>query len=144
MSYCTQQDLVDRFGQAELVQLTDRTNKPATTIDADVVTRAIDDAASLVDGYLKKAYALPLSTVPGILTKISADIARYFLNGRAAEKGSPVDIAYRDALNWLANVANGVVILDSAGIAPAGSGASEVRTNEPERVFTADTMQDYI
>ena len=36
--YATQDDLIERFGETKLIQLTDRTNRPATTIDADVVT----------------------------------------------------------------------------------------------------------
>ena len=41
MTYATQQDLVDRFGNEELVQLTDRSNLPPSEIDATAVTRAL-------------------------------------------------------------------------------------------------------
>src|SRR6185437_2202042 len=44
VTYCVLQDLIDRFGNELLVQLTDRSNIPATTIDETVVDRAIGDA----------------------------------------------------------------------------------------------------
>lgn len=144
MTYCTQQDLIDRFGSEELVQRTDRTNIPPTTIDDTVVTRALGDAEAMVDGYLAKAYALPLVTVPPVLTKITADIARFYLWGEAADKDSPVERAYRDAQDWLQDVATGTVVLDNAGTEPESSGGNEVVTNDPERVFTACSMKDYI
>lgn len=144
MTYCTQQDLIDRFGALELVQLTDRTNKPASTIDPVVVDRHVQDATSLIDGYIGKAYSLPLATVPAALVKVSADIARYFLHGKAAEKDLPVERNYQQAIAWLRDVSRGLVIIENQGAEPVSAGGQEVRTNEPERPLSAGTMKGYI
>ena len=48
--YCTQADIEERFGQAELVQLTDRTR--TGQVDATTVARAITDASAEIEGYL--------------------------------------------------------------------------------------------
>ncbi len=141
--YATQQDLIDRFGQTELVQLTDRTNRPATTIDETVVGRALSDADELIDGYVAKLYALPLSSVPPRLTKIACDIARYYLHGKAAEKDDPVWRAYNDAITWLKDVAKGLVVLEADGVAPEQSGGGEVQITTPDRVFTRDSLRDF-
>jgi phage gp36-like protein len=140
MAYATQQDLIDRFGERELVQLTDRVNKPATTIDDVVVDRAIGDAEALADGYLAKAYALPLVAVPLVLTKVTCDVARYYLHGKAAEKDGPVLRAYAEATAWLRDVSRGLVVLDVGGEAAAPVGGGAVRTSGPERVFTRDSL----
>lgn len=141
MGYATLQDLVDRFGEDELIQLTDRTNRPASTIVAAVAQLHLDDADAIIDGYLAKLYTLPLSVVPGSVTKTACDLARYFLHGKAAEKDGAVATNYRNAVKWLESVATGVVVLDAAGVAPAAQGGSSVRVNEPDRVFSRDSLR---
>lgn len=141
MSYATKQDLIDRFGATELTQLTDRTNRPPTTIDDTVVERALADADALANGYLAKVYAMPLAAVPAVLTKVCADIARYYLHGKAADADSPVSVAYRDGVAWLKDVARGLVAIEAAGIEPAAAGGGTVKANPNGRVFTRDSLR---
>ena len=147
MSYATKQDMIDRFGERERVQLTDGTNVPVTTIDDTVVARHLADADGTVDGYVGKVYSLPLPAVPDMLRKIAADLARYYLHGKAAETDGAVHRAYRDAIAWLKDVSKGLVKLDLGGddagseVPQAGGGA--VHAKAPDRVFTRDSMRDY-
>jgi phage gp36-like protein len=142
MAYATRQDLVDRFGATELIQLTDRVNRPASTVDDTVVGRAIADAEALIDGYLAKRYALPLAEIPPILTRMACDIARFFLHGKAAEKDGPVDRANTAAISWLRDVSRGVVELEvGAGETPAPIGGGMVRTSASERVMRRDSLR---
>lgn len=144
MTYATKQDLIDRFGELELKQLTDRVNRPPTTIDVVVVDRALGDAAALIDGYLAKVYELPVVSTPPVLVKNAADIARYYLHGKAAEKDSPVTRAYNEAVAWLRDVSKGVVRLDlgdGSGTEPAAAGGGAIRANPSSRVFRRDTLR---
>jgi phage gp36-like protein len=112
MAYCTQQNMIDRFGEEELIQLTDRAG--AGTIDAAVVQQAIDDAGGEIDGYVSAAgHALPLDPVPRILTAYACDIARYRLYDDAATE--QVTRRYDDAIKFLRNLAQGVVSLGISG-----------------------------
>ncbi|MCR5855992.1 gp436 family protein [Mesorhizobium sp. J428] len=140
MTYAVKQDLIDRFGEKELRELTDRVNRPPTTIDDVVVGRALADADGLIDGYVGKRYALPLAEVPPMLTKTAADLARYFLHGKAADKDSPVTAAYNQAVAWLRDVSKGLVELGNGAIEPQAAGGGSVKTSRPNRVFTRDTM----
>lgn len=141
MSYATLQDLVDRYGERELVQLTDRTNRPPSSVDTSVVGRALGDATAIADGYVGKACALPLGEVPPALVKATADIARYYLHGKAAEKDGAVERAYLEARRWLADVARGLVQLDVGGVTPPQPGGGSVRTSGPARVFDRDSLR---
>lgn len=141
MTYATKQDLIDRFGELELKQLTDRTNRPPSAIDDTVVSRALGDADDLVNGYLAKAYALPIATPPGILTRMSADIARFYLHAGKADKESPVSRAYDQAVAWLKDVARGVVTIEADGVAPAQAGGGSVQANPSSRVFTRESLR---
>ncbi|RVA07642.1 DUF1320 domain-containing protein [Mesorhizobium sp. M7A.F.Ca.US.002.01.1.1] len=143
MSYAVKQDLIDRFGEKELRELTDRTNRPPTTIDDTVVGRAVNDATALIDGYIAKKYSLPLVTVPDILVKVAADLARYFLHGKAADKDSPVTAAYNQAVAWLKDVAKGLIELDDGGEAPEPAGGGAIKTSAPNRVFTRDSLKGF-
>lgn len=107
--YCTQSDLVIRFGQAELIQLTDTTG--SGQIDAAVVTQAIADAEAEIDAYLTARYSLPLASVPANLERLACDIARYRLY--ADRPTDLVDIHYRDAIRYLEQIGRGVIALAS-------------------------------
>ncbi|PZU43929.1 MAG: DUF1320 domain-containing protein [Microbacterium sp.] len=144
MAYATLQDLIDRFGEKELVQRTDRTNRPPTTIDATVAGEALEGASSLADGYLAKVFALPLPSTPRVLLDKVCDVARYFLRDQTADDKSAVARNYRDAIAWLRDVSTGVVKLDvGAGVAPEPAGGGAVRSTAGERVFTPDSLRNF-
>lgn len=108
MSYCTYDDLVNAFGKEEILQLTDRDRNRRQ--DNDVLEEAIAFAESLVDGYLRERYAVPLMNPPKNLVGIVTDIVRYRLyNEQPTEL---VVIRYEAAIQWLKDVARGLVRLD--------------------------------
>ena len=73
MSYANRQDLIDRFGQAEIDSL-----DPGAADDTFArVTTALADAAAEIDAVLAAAWDLPLPVGPWpLLTAIASDIAR--------------------------------------------------------------------
>jgi phage gp36-like protein len=142
MSYCTLQNLTDRYGAQLLIEISDRGERASDTVDEALISRAIADADALIDGYLKARYALPLAPVPPIVTDLSQSIAIYRAHARVADEKITAD--YKDALKILAQISSGVIKLDVAGVEPAASGAMEVCTNNPERPLSAATMKGYI
>ena len=98
MIYASLADMVERFGEQELIQSTDRDF--TGQINAQAVGRALADATACADGYLGRIYQLPLRgcavppTAPGIaltfvpppvLTRMVCDLARYYLCINVAE-----------------------------------------------------------
>jgi phage gp36-like protein len=141
MLYATQQDLIDRFGEDELIQLTDRADPPAGAIDAAVAARALDAAEAMIDGYVGVRYALPLAQVPPLLTGIACDLARYHLyTNQATETVS----ARRDqAVATLRDIAAGKLALpvgETETPAPASVG---VAIAGPGRVFSSDSLKGF-
>lgn len=129
MSYVTQADLEQRFGAAELAQLTDRVS--GQIIDDAVVERAIADAGAMVDGYLAGRYALPLATVPAAVTLVAADIARYLLWGdRVSDQ---VRKRYEDAVATLRAIAAGTFRLDGAQPIATAAGGNLAQVSAPSR-----------
>lgn len=146
MRYAEKQDLIDRFGRREIIQLTDRTNTPAATIDDTVVNRALDDAQGLIDSYIGKAYALPLAAVPAILVKLCADIARFYLRGgEGLDKDASERLAYNDAVAYLRDVSRGLIQPTDAtsGQPPAATAGGQMQASAPARVMSRDTLRGY-
>lgn len=142
MAYCTQDQLIERFGAATLIAATDREAEPTGTIDAAAVTRAIADTDAVIDGYVGVRYALPLSETPTIVVDLALTIAVYKLH--AAVAGEKITADYRDAIKQLRDIADGKIKLGVAGIESASSGGETVVTNEPERPFDNSTMKSWI
>ncbi|MFZ5538135.1 MAG: gp436 family protein [Pseudomonadota bacterium] len=138
--YATQQDLIDRFGETELAQLSDRAGSGA--IDPAVVARKLADAAAEIDSYLVGRYTLPLNPVPTVLVRLACDLARYHLyDDRATEQ---VAQRYRDAIRFLEQVAKGAVQL---GVVPDGTPAVPSAAPEfdaPPRVFDRKSLRDFL
>lgn len=138
--YGSLQAMVDRFGEKEMIQISDRTGL-ADGIDEAAVERALEDAGAEIDGYLAGRYKLPLATVPRVLVNVGCDIARYRLyDDRVTEQ---IQKRYDDAVKFLGNVASGKIGL-GLDVAQAPVQASGGPTLESaERVFSQDTLRDY-
>ena len=134
MPYATKQDMIDRFGEEELIQLTDRSN--AGVIDDQVLNRAIADADAEIDGYLGGRYALPLAIVPVSLGRIAADVTRYYLYEDAAT--DHVRQRYEDAVRFMRAVGEGKVSLgiDASGATAQQAGGASMTSGG--RIFTRD------
>jgi phage gp36-like protein len=131
MGYATQADMIARYGETELIQLTDDHAVPGM-IAAEVVASALADADAVIDSHLVGGgYTLPLATAYPILIKTACALARYSLY--RAERPEAVQADYADALGWLVNLARGTVSLPAAS-APAGV-ATATRTMVYDATF---------
>lgn len=138
MAYLSENDLTQRFGLDELLQLT-CADPQASVPDTAVLARAIADAEAEIDSYLAARYQLPLPSVPTVLTRVGCDIARYRLwNDRASDE---VRQRYEDARRLLEALAAGKVALGlpAADTQPAQSLAAAKSGNTPvfDRAGTA-------
>lgn len=138
--YASQQDLIDRFGQRELIELTDRADPPTGTIDAAVVAGALADAAEVINSYIGRRYDLPLAETPAVLRRVAADIARFYLH-----KDDPIEAArnaHAEALKWLKDLAEGRAVLDLAGEEAAPAEAT-VQIASQAKLFGRDKLDGF-
>lgn len=141
MTYASQQNLIDRFGADELIQLTDRTG--TDSIDAAVVGRALADAYAEINGYLSTRYTLPLSPVPAALEKLACDIARYQLFENAVT--DIVKERYDNAIRFLKDVAAGKVTLGvDSNNAQAATISNAVQMSSSTKVFSRGESGGFI
>lgn len=124
MSYAEVSHLVERFGEVEIRQLTDRAHQGE--IDPAIAERALDDATAEIDGYLAARYVLPLAHVPTVLVRLCADMARYYLyDDHAPEQ---VVMRFKAALDTLLRISRGDIDLgvSAGGEAPASADGAEM------------------
>lgn len=160
MTYATLQTMLERFGDEELIQRTDRHG--SGQLDVQVMARALADADAEVNSYLAVRYALPLAGVPTALARVAADVARY----RLYDDGVPETVRkrYEDAVALLKRMASGDVklVLDGDGqggtgtgtgsggtqvvpevVAASGASANAVSLRTPARQFGPERLQGY-
>ena len=141
MPYATRQGMIDRFGEEELIQLTDRATPPTDMIDDAVLDAALNDADAEINGYIQARYPLPLASVPLQISRVARDIARYYLYDDSVTE--TVENRYKEAIKTLEQIAKGVVHLglDPVGETTASSASPETSADAP--VFSPTTLGGY-
>lgn len=133
MAYATQTDMENRYGEQQLIELTDRADEPTGEVDAAIMAAALEDASALIDSYVGRRYQPPVSPVPVILRNVCCAIAYHELHrGRHADE---TRAAYDDALRTLANISNGTMVLDVAG-KESNSAAAQAVVDQADRQFS--------
>lgn len=110
MSYASRDDMVSRFDELEVIQLTDRDERSGRINDAKLAY-ALEDASAEMDTYLASRYRVPVKTHARFLAGLCCDIARYRLSGSGVCETDPVRVRYRDAIRFLERAAAGTTTL---------------------------------
>ena len=167
--YATATDLVTRFGIEELTQLTNREpyetitpemlqkglggedlsgytpeQQTAITAAVGVVTRALDDARAEIDSYLTGRFTLPLASVPRLLSRTAADMARYGLHENQVTE--TVRQRYKDATSFLKDVAAGRADLglDQQNQPVASKSRHGAGGSAADRTFSETTLGGFV
>lgn len=140
--FATKADMIARFGDREVIALTNRSN--TGTIDDAVLQGGLDTADGEISGYLASRYSLPMASVPRLLTGYACDIARYRLCGAAVQCTDDIEERYKMAVRFLEKVAMGQIALgvDATG-AVVNAGGNDIQVSAGVRRFDADTLTGY-
>ena len=140
MAYCTRQDLVDRIGEALLVELSDL-EREGQANEARIAA-AIADADAEIDSYARARYDVPLSPVPASVKAIAVDLVIYrLLAARGFDKASADEAVvdqHKAAIDWLQRLASGQVTLGVER--PAKDQGATVTA--ASRIFSRTSMED--
>lgn len=144
MPFATKPDMLARFGEREVIALTDRDNVGA--MDDAVLQQGLDDADAEISSYISGRYTLPFVSAPKPLVGYACDIARFRLTGGEVVCTDDIQTRYDYAIKFLRMVARGEITLgvDATGAPEGGVPAtSSVKTVAGRRRFNADTMEGY-
>jgi phage gp36-like protein len=143
--YVEQQGMIDRYGEAALIQLTDRGDPPIGAIDATVLAKALADAAELIHGYCRSGgYAVPFAApAPNAVAQWQAGIAYYFLHNAAAEVTEKLTKDFDRAVAQLKDVAKGVFKLEAAGVPAPAAQDETVLLDAPDREYSREKLEGF-
>lgn len=140
MDYALQSDMITRYGEQPLVELTDRNEPSEGVINTAVLQAALDDASSVIDTYIKRRYQLPLQTLPPALRQCCEAMAWFSLHrGRYTTEDRD---AYDDAIKFMKDVSNGIALLEVAGAEPPSAAAQAVEQNS-DRTFNKHKLKGF-
>lgn len=139
----TQQDLIKRFGEAELAKLSDRENYQV--IDEAVIATAIADAEGEVASYLRSANLVSVNALGNVIyrngAKLPSDLALHTCNiarYNLYENGvtETVQKRYDDAVKWLDKVKKDPTMLTGPVSEPVNtSGGISVMPNVMPSIY---------
>jgi phage gp36-like protein len=138
--YATQQAMIDRYGERELINLTDRAEPFTRAIVETVLARAIASANAEVDASLRGRYTVPVTPAPELLVDIACDLARWRLYADAATE--TIQSRAKSARDQLDRLAKGQLRLDVPAAAPAPA-STEVLIDAPQPIFGGDRMRRF-
>jgi phage gp36-like protein len=140
VAYATIQDMIDRFTEVEVLRLSaNGGDLPDLIVDAPVL-RALDDATSMVEGYLRRRVSVPLQApIPAEVTRAVCILARYDLaTGGDREPSTQMRNDRNDVVSWLNKIAEGYVTLEGAA-APSQGGRADAL--DRPRMFGHDELR---
>ncbi|MEW5729149.1 MAG: DUF1320 domain-containing protein [Pseudomonadota bacterium] len=140
MAYITIDDLIARFGSAELIDVADRDDDGAA--DPDVVAAAISDAEDVINGYLAAVATVPLTTVPEVVKRLASQIARWFLH--KDDPSEAIRQGYKDAIALLDEIRAGDFRLDLGEPGEAPTAGSRVKGSAAPQVFNASRLSGFV
>jgi phage gp36-like protein len=115
MAYAAIQDLVARYGEAELIRLAGDATQDSGSYDVNRVNLILEDASSEIDSYVRRRYATPVSPVSQELVRATCVLARYELAQGDGRDPTPQMVQSRkDILAWLKDIGDGAVFLSAA------------------------------
>lgn len=147
MSYASHEDMILRFGETKLAQLTCRDggrNGAPDEPDQSRIEAALSDASETIEGYAAGRYRVPLSPVPAPVRRWCADMAMYYLYAATGKVPEDVRKAFEDALAGLKDMAKGVIMFQCEGVVTEEVSASgDIMMDVPSRIFTADSLKGF-
>lgn len=147
MDYCTIEDIETQTSTPTLIQLTSDDGQEA--VDRVVAQEAILYSSTLIDGYLRGRYTLPLDAHFPLLRILAIDLSIHRLYSRRMKDEMPevIENNYKNAISTLKDIQKGVISLQSENdsLETAGFNAEEYKTNKDiiDRLFGKHRLSEY-
>lgn len=147
MDYCTIEDIETQTSTPTLIQLT--SDDGQEEINRVVALEAILYSSTLIDGYLRGRYTLPLNTHFPLLRILAIDLSIYRLYSRRMRNEMPevIETSYKNAISTLRDIQKGVITLQSENdtLESSGFNTEEYKTNKNilDKLFGKQKLSEY-
>lgn len=132
MAYATVRDMIERFGQTEMVRLTTPADQDMDGIVMPTAEAKLDDASAQIDSYVGKRYRVPMDIPPQVIVRACCILARYDLaTGEQREPTEQMGVQRKETIAWLRDIADGKVVLELDEVAPSDESYAQVSMRDP-------------
>lgn len=145
--YCTIEDIETQTSTPTLIQLS--SDNGQEEVNRVVVEEAIIYSSTLIDGYLRGRYSLPLDAHFPLLRILAIDLSIYRLYSRRMRNEIPEVIQknYDNAISTLRDIQKGVITLQAENdlLESSNFNAEEYKTNKNilDRLFNKGRLLEY-
>ena len=113
MPYATVDDMIARFGEAEMVRVSTPDGADMVAVVPAPIWSALDRASAMIDTYLRKGYRVPLDVAPQEIKDACGVLARYDLSSGGQRTPTETMTTERaSTIKWLLGISRGDVLLD--------------------------------
>lgn len=135
MPYCTLEDIKKAIPEENLIQTTD--DEGFGVVNVERVDEAINSADQLIDGYLRGRYTLPLNPIPGLIKKLSIDLAIFYVYSRRFELEMPQTMTdrFKNAVKILEQIQKGLIKLGIETDQSPGQGYYKTNKSKEDKIF---------
>lgn len=128
--YASAADMIARFSEPELIRLSTPSDQDLTTVQTEVVERALIDASALIDTYLRHRYGAPIAgTPPPEINRAACVLARYdLMHGDQREPTEQARLARKEVIDWLQKVSDGQVQINLIPVADTTTARPRMQT----------------
>lgn len=147
MDYCTVEDIETQTSTPTLIQLT--SDDGQGEVDCVVAEEAILYSSTLIDGYLRGRYSLPLNTHFPLLRILAIDLSIYRLYSRRMRNEMPevIENNYKNAIATLRDIQKGSITLEAVDDENKSSTfqSSDYKNNKTllDKLFSKERMSEY-
>ena len=147
MDYCSIEDIELHISTPTLSQLT--SDEGQEVVNRDVAQESILYASTLIDGYLRGRYTLPLNIHFPLLRILCIDLSVHRLYSRRMRNEMPevIENNYKNAIQTLKDIQKGVITLETENDLLESSTFSpdEYKTNKGiiDRLFGKKKLSEY-
>ncbi len=145
--YCTIEDIEAQTSTPTLIQLS--SDNGQEEVNRVVVEEAIIYSSTLIDGYLRGRYSLPLDAHFPLLRILAIDLSIYRLYSRRMRNEMPEVIQknYDNAISTLRDIQKGVITLQAENdlLESSNFNAEEYKTNKNilDKLFGKRKLNEY-
>jgi phage gp36-like protein len=140
MAYAAVRDMIERFGQAEMIRLTTADGAQMVAVNEEPILRALDDASAIIDTWLRKRYRMPLTVAPPEIRRACCILARYDLStGEQRNPSEQIIEERKETMTWLRAIGTGTALLDLAEVTISDQSYATQQSRSP--VYGTETVQ---
>jgi phage gp36-like protein len=108
------------------------------------IVAVVAECGAVIDAHIARRVALPLLSVPPVLTSIARALVRYQLQpNRVGDNTDPIIRGYAEMMKLLRDVRDGTVTLGIDDPASASAPLLDVRIESGSKVFGRDSLRNF-